>query len=196
MLPEYFAVIGAVIATAGGIYYLYDTITGKAKPNRITWLLWGLFPMIIFIAQRAQGVEGLSWVSFAAGAPALLIVIASFFNKNAYWKTNPLDYCLMAAAIVGLILWYITDEPNLAILFSLIADFFAGLPTMIKAAKHPETESWFAYAISAFGFTLSVLAISSFTFETSAFALYLLGMNLLLMALAIRAPMKKLKPWF
>ncbi|MGB4956878.1 MAG: hypothetical protein WBO49_00330, partial [Candidatus Saccharimonas sp.] len=87
MIPEYFAIIGAVIASLGGLYYLYETIVGKAKPNRVTWLLWGLFPMITFVAQRSQGVEGLSWATFAAGFTPLLVVIASFFNKKAYWKT-------------------------------------------------------------------------------------------------------------
>ena len=58
----------------------------------------------------------------------------------------------MAAAIVGLILWAITDEPNLAILFSLLADLLAGLPTVIKSYRHPRSESWLAYAISAVGF--------------------------------------------
>lgn len=186
MIPEYFAVVGAAIASLGGLYYLYDTIRGKTKPNRVTWLLWGLFPMVIFIAQRAQGVEGLSWVSFAAGFTPILILLASFINKKAYWKTEPRDYYLMIAAIIGLILWALTDNPNLAIIFSLFADLFAGLPTMIKAYKQPETESWIAYAISAFGFGISVLAIPSYEFENFAFVIYLLGTNLLLAYLASR----------
>lgn len=186
MIPEYFAVVGAAIASLGGLYYLYDTIRGKTKPNRVTWLLWGLFPMVIFIAQRAQGVEGLSWVSFAAGFTPIIILLASFINKKAYWKTEPRDYYLMIAAIIGLILWALTDNPNLAIIFSLFADLFAGLPTMIKAYKQPETESWIAYAISAFGFGISVLAIPSYEFENFAFVIYLLGTNLLLAYLASR----------
>jgi len=105
MLPEYCAVIGAVIGSLGGFYYLFETIVGKARPNRITWLLWGIFPMVIFVAQRAQGVAGISWASFVSGFTPLLIVAASFFNKKAYWKSEPRDYQLMAAAIIGIILW-------------------------------------------------------------------------------------------
>ena len=186
MIPEYFAVIGAVIASVGGFYYLVETIRGKTKPNRVTWLLWGLFPMIIFVAQRAQGVEGLSWASFAAGLTPFLILLASFINKEAYWKTEPRDYYLMAAAIAGIVLWAATDNPNLAIVFSLVADIFAGLPTFIKAYRYPETESSVAYAISTFGFGLSILAIQTYTFETYAFVIYLFAMNGLLAILASR----------
>ena|SRR5687768_16592168 len=186
MIPEYFAVIGAVIASVGGFYYLVETIRGKTKPNRVTWLLWGLFPMIIFVAQRAQGVEGLSWASFAAGLTPFLILLASFINKEAYWKTEPRDYYLMGAAIAGIVLWALTDNPNLAIVFSLVADVFAGLPTFIKAYRYPETESAVAYAISTFGFGLSILAIQTYTFETYAFVIYLFAMNGLLAILASR----------
>ena len=177
MLPGYCAILGAIIGSLGGLYYLYATIVGKAQPNRITWLLWGLFPMIIFVAQRAQGVKDLSWTSFAAGFTPLLIVAASFFNPKAYWKSAARDYGLMAAAVIGIILWAITDQPNLAILFALLADLLAGIPTLIKAYRHPESESWIAYAISTLGFGISLLSVQAQNFENTTFAAYLFILN-------------------
>lgn len=186
MIPEYYAVVGAIVGSLGGFYYLYETIVGKARPNRVTWLLWGLFPMIIFVAQRAQGVQGLSWATFAAGFTPFLILLASFLNEKAYWKTEPRDYYLMVAAVGGIVLWALTDNPNLAILFSLIADFLAGLPTLLKSYRHPQTESWIAYAISTLGFGVGVLAIPSLTFENYAFVTYLFILNGLLAILSSR----------
>jgi hypothetical protein len=188
VIPEYFAVVGAIIGSLGGFYYLYETIIGKAQPNRVTWLLWGLFPMIIFVAQRAQGVAGLSWATFAAGFTPFLILLASFLNKKAYWKTEPRDYYLMAAAIVGIVLWALTDSPNLAILFALLADLLAALPTVLKSYRYPQTESWVAYAISTLGFGLAMLAIPRVTFENYAFITYIFILNLLLAILASRRP--------
>ena len=186
MLPDYFAIIGAIIGSLGGFYYLYATLAGQAQPNRITWLLWGLFPMVIFVAQRAQGVQGLSWTSFAAGFMPLLIVAASFFNKKAYWRSEPRDYGLMAAACLGLLLWALTHRPNLAILFSLLADLLAGLPTLIKAYRHPRSESWIAYAISTFGFGISLLSVQACTFASTAFVAYLFILNGAVAVLASR----------
>jgi hypothetical protein len=186
MLPEYFAIIGAVIGSLGGLYYLRETIVGNAQPNRITWLLWGIFPLVIFVSQRAQGVEGLSWPSFVAGFTPLLVVGASLFNKKAYWKSEPRDYLLMAAAIVGIILWAITDNPNLALLFSLLADVLAGIPTLIKSYRHPESESWIAYAISALGFGISLLAVQTYDLQNAAFVAYIFIMNSTFAVLASR----------
>ncbi len=186
MLPEYCAIVGAVIGSVGGLYYLYDTIVGKAQPNRITWLLWGIFPLVIFAAQRAQGVASISWTSFVAGLMPLLIVAASYFNEKAYWKSDPRDYYLMAAALVGIILWAITDNPNLALLFSLLADILAAIPTLIKAYRHPQSESWIGYGISAIGFGISLLSVQAHSFESTSFAAYIFLLNGSLAVMAVR----------
>lgn len=186
MLPDYFAIIGAIIGSLGGFYYLFETLVGRAQPNRVTWLLWGIFPMVIFVAQRAQGVESVSWASFVAGFTPFLIVAASFFNGKAYWKTEPRDYCLMAAAVTGIVLWALTDRPNLALLFSLLADLLAGMPTVIKAYRHPRSESWVAFAISTLGFGMSLLSVHTYNFENTAFVAYLFLLNGALAVLASR----------
>ena len=191
MIPECFSIVGAVIASLGGFYYLYLTIRGKVQPSRVTWLLWGLFPMIVFIAQQAQGAEGVSWVSFAAGFTPLLIVAASFLNKKAHWKTQPRDYVLFAVAVLGIVLWYFTKDANLAILLTLIADIFAGIPTILKAAKHPESENWLAYALSVIGFTVGILSIQVFNFENAAFILTMAIMNSVIVALCLRKPFRR-----
>lgn len=188
MLPEYFAIVGAIIASVGGISYLIDTIRGKVKPNRVTWILWGLFPLITFAAQRSEGVGGLSWVSFAAAFTPLLIFAASFLNSKAYWKTEVVDYYCLAFGLVGIALWAVTKNANLAILFSILADLSAGIPTIRKSYTHPHTESWKAFGLVLAGFTVSLLSIHEWTFANYAFVVYLVLINVLLTALAIRRP--------
>lgn len=165
MFPEQFAFVGALISSAGGFYYTYETIRGKTKPNRVTWLLWTIFPILIFFAQQAQGVESISYTSLIYAAPSLLTFIASITISNAYWKTKKLDYFCLASALLGLILWYVTDSPIIAIIFILIADFSAGLPTIIKSITHPETESWKAFAVDSIGGALALCSIQVWNFE-------------------------------
>jgi hypothetical protein len=121
-----------------------------------------------------------------AGLTPLLVFAASFLSKKAYWKTQPLDYVLMGIAVLGILLWIVTKEPNTAIPFTILADLAAGLPTIIKSFRYPTTESWRAYAISAVGFLVCILSIHSFDFQTSAFVIYLFANELLLAVLAVR----------
>lgn len=186
MLPEYFAIVGALIASCGGLHYLYSTIRGRVKPNRVTWFFWGAFPMIAFSAQQVQGVGLIGYATFVGGFTPALVFFASLFNSKAYWRIEKQDYFFASIAFLGLVLWQVTDNPNLALTFALLADLAAAIPTVIKSYKYPETESWFAYGLSAFGFGIAILAINTWTYESSAFVTYLFVINLVPALLAAR----------
>ena len=186
MLPEYFAVIGSVIASTGGIYYAYLTFKGQVKPNKVTWLFWSVFPVIAFAAQLSQGVGLVAWATFVAGAPPVLVLIGSLFNKNAYWQTRSIDYWFAVAGFLSVIVWQVTNIPNIAFTFALLADLLVALPTITKTYQFPETENWRAYGVSAFGFLLAVLAVQEWTYENYAFVVYLFLLNLSIAVLAGR----------
>ncbi len=188
MLPEYFAVIGSVIASTGGAYYAYLTLRGRVKPNKVTWFFWSAFPLIGFVAQLAQGVGLIAWATFVAGGAPIFVLIGSLFNKNAYWEIRTIDYGFAAAGILSIIAWQLTDIPNIAYTFALLADLLVALPTVIKAYLFPETENWKAYGVSAFGFLLAVLAIHNWTYDNYAFVTYLFLLNLVIAVLAARQP--------
>ena len=186
MLPEYFAVIGSVLASMGGIYYAYLTFKGRVKPNKVTWFFWGAFPMIAFAAQLSQGVGLIAWATFVAGAPPVLVLIGSFFSKEAYWQTRRIDYGFAAAGFLSIIAWQVTLIPDIALTCALLADFLVALPTLIKAYRFPETENGIAYGVSAFGFLIAVLAVPEWTYRNAAFVVYLFLLNLCLAVLAAR----------
>ena len=98
MISENFIFIGTILILIGGGSYLIDTLAGKAKPNRVTWLLWALAPLIAFAAEIKQGVGLQSLLTFVVGFNPLLIFLASFVNKKSFWRIKPLDMTLLAAS--------------------------------------------------------------------------------------------------
>lgn len=95
MLNENFVILGAVILAIGSLSYLIDTLKGKVKPNRVTFFLWALAPLIAFAAEIKQGVGIQSLMTFMVGFSPLLIFLASFVNKKAEWKLGSFDFiCL------------------------------------------------------------------------------------------------------
>ena len=186
MIPEYFALIGTVIASLGGFYYLYCTIKGTVKPHKMTYFFWGLFPLIVFASQISQGVGVIAWATFIAGITPFAILIAASFNPNAYWEIKQTDYIYGAIAVLAMIIWYITKEPNIALILALIADFAVAIPTIIKTYQYPKTESWKAYGLNVIGFSVGLLSIHTWTIENYAFIVYLLTVNSLITLLALR----------
>src|SRR5699024_11631646 len=78
---------------------------------------------------------------FMGGFMPLLVFIASMFNKSAYWKLSFLDCLCGIVAIFAIIIWRLTDDPILAIIFSILSDAIASLPTLRKAWLYPTTEA-------------------------------------------------------
>lgn len=177
MLPEPFAYIGIAFTWVATIIYLVGTIKGTVKPNRISFFIWALAPLIAFAAQVSEGVGIQSFLTFSIGLGPILILVASFLHKSTAWKLHSFDYICGILAIVGLILWQITQDGLLAILLSLLADIFASIPTIVKAYKAPHTESPAAYLLTGIGALITFLTISNWNIETYAFPLYIVLLN-------------------
>ncbi len=183
MIDEKFVIVGSLISVVGGLSYLIDVLKGKAQPNRVTWFLWATAPLLAFAAEVHKGVGWQSLMTFSAGLNPLLVLIASFFNKRAYWKLKKSDYIFGGIALTGLALWKITGEGNLAIAFSILADGMAAVPTVIKSWKFPKTESSLLYGLSSINALITLLTIKNWNFETYGFPIYFLSICTILFIL-------------
>ena len=180
MLHSNFVIVGTLIGAAGTVVYLKQTLKGKVKPNRVTFLLWSLIPFIAFSAQIKQGVGMESLMTFSTGFLPLTVFIASFVNKQAEWKLTRFDLMCGFLSLLGVALWMITKVGNIAILFSIVADGLAAVPTVVKAYKYPETEIAWPWIATAFGVVLTLLTLSTFTFANCGFIIYILALNILI----------------
>jgi len=168
--------VGAAIQFIGGFSYIYLTLKGRVKPNRMTFFLWSAAPMI---GTAAALVDGVGWAIlpvFMAGFVPFLILLASFVNPAAYWKLSKFDYYCGAFSVLSLIFWWLTAEPLLAIFLAAAADSFAGLPTLRKAWQFPETESSFAYITAFIAVLLGLFAIEDWRPSEYIFSCAILAM--------------------
>lgn len=133
-----------------------------------------------FVAEIQKGVGLRSLMTFSAGFNPALILIASFFNKKAYWKLDKLDYVMGGLALLGIILWQITGEGNVAIVFAILADGLAAIPTIVKAYSNPETESPKIFLLGIVNATIALLTIDTWSFAHWGFPAYIVGINMIL----------------
>jgi hypothetical protein len=163
--------------------YLIDTVSGKVKPNRVSFLMWSLAPLVAFFAQIRSGVGIQSLLTLTMGLSPLLIFIASFFNKKSEWKLTTFDLVCGGLSFVGFIIYLITKDAVLAIVFSIFADGLASLPTIRKSFLFPETESGWPYFGSVISTVLTQLTLKSWTFMNSAFSIYIFVVCMILFVL-------------
>ena len=183
MLPTYFIFIAAALRLSGGMAYFKATLSGRAKPNPISWLLWSITPMIAFAAELSAGVGPSAYVTLALGLSPLLVFLAAMYKNPKLLKLDRLDVLCVLIAALGIILWKITSHPQLAIALVIFADISSAMPTIRKIMHSPHTEYLPTYIISATSMVITLLAIKDFSFASLAFPLYILTINLFLIIL-------------
>lgn len=185
-------VISVFISVAGSAAYIRDTLRGKTKPNRVSWSMWALAPLIGTAA--ALSSEADPWAVarvFLAGFLPLIVFFASFINPQSYWKLTLFDVLCGACSILALVVWLFADSSRTAILLAAVGDGFASLPTIRKAWIHPETETGVTYIASFVSVLLIIPSIPVWNIENSAFQVYLLIANALLLLAVYRVRLMK-----
>src|SRR5579863_1126185 len=93
------AIAGSVVNFAACLSYVRAILKGEAAPNRVTWFLWALVPLIAGVAQLRAGVGISTLVVLSVGAGPACVVLASFVRGTGSWQLGPFDYVWGAWAI-------------------------------------------------------------------------------------------------
>ena len=187
-----FAVVASTLLSA--FAYIRSMFKGNTKPNRITWLMWAIAPFIAVAAAKSSGVGWAVVPVFMSGLSPSLILTASFLTKKAYWKLSIFDYACGVLSGLALILWYITTDPNVAIVFAIASDGAASIPTLTKAWRYPETESVWPFITGVFGASSSLVALTLWVFSGYAFPAYLLLINAMFLIAVFNKKLNKPSP--
>lgn len=187
MLDPRFTYLAAALSLVGSATYVTQTLRGKTRPDRVSWLMWSVTALIAFAAQASQGVGLPALTTLALAVGPLLTVAASFANRRAYWRLGFFDYACGVLSALALVGWYLTRSGNLAIGLAIAADFTASLPTLAKSWGRPRTEDYRTYALSAVGAAITLATLPRWSFAAGAFQLYML-LACLWLALLVHYP--------
>lgn len=54
---QYMVILGAAAQIFGIFFYIKATLKGETKPNKVTWLMWTIAPLIGTVAALSDGVR-------------------------------------------------------------------------------------------------------------------------------------------
>ena len=170
-MREFLTILASLIAVVGGLPYIIDTLKGKTEPNIVTWFTWSLFNGINVAAALSVGATQTALFSSAATLITASIAILGF--KNGVKKYGPFDIVCQVLALIGIVLWQLTDRPLLAVAIVVLADFSGGLPTLRHAWKTPHEETRRTFIFAAISGALFLISLKQYSFVAFAFPLYI-----------------------
>lgn len=178
MLPGWSVLVGAVIGLIGTVRYIGQTIGGQTRPNRMTWLMWSLAPLVAFVAERHAHVGWSQVMTLSVGLGPLAVFVASFANRDSYWRVGALDVACGLISLGGLAIYLATRRGDIAVIAAITADLAAGAPTLVKIHRHPETESFGPFVGGATNALIALGTITSWTFVAAGFPMFIAAYDL------------------
>ena len=178
MLPEKIIFIGVLLNLITCAWYIRDITHGSTRPNLISWFIWMLAPFIGAFFEFKAGAGFSALPVFMSGFSPLLVIIFSLLSKNTYWKIIKLDIICGIISFLALVLYVFTHNLGISILFAIVSDGLAAIPTLMKSWKFPETETSVVYLAGVINNILGLLIIKKWIFSIYSFGIYLVLMNI------------------
>jgi hypothetical protein len=123
----------------------------------------------------AKGATDSLWL---VGAQTVAVFIVFLFSiKYGYGGLTKRDVKALAAAGVGLILWYFTKEASIALIITIIVDAIGSYLTIIKSYEHPESETLTMWVMSGTSGIFGMLAVGSFIPILLLYPFYIMLIN-------------------
>lgn len=177
MLPPNIIYLTVLTSLVGYFFYFKNIFYGKTRPNLVSWFLWMLGPFLGVFFQIKAGAGLSALPVFLAGFGPLVVIIISLFGKNSIWKITGLDIICGAFSLMALVFYALTHNLEISILFAILSDGLAAVPTLVKSWNFPETESAAVYLPGVFNNVLGLLIIKNWIFTIYSFGVYFILIN-------------------
>ena len=150
------------------IPYIRTIGSGETKPHMFSWLIWGITTIIVFFAQlEAEGGVG-AWSTGVAGVLTIYIAVVSVV-KRADISITRLDWLFFIAALGSIPVWYLADDPLLAVILLTTVDILAFGPTMRKAYDFPYQENLMLYKLYIVRNIFAIVSLETYSVATMLF---------------------------
>lgn len=162
------------------LIYEWAMVKGKAKPHRTTRLVLFLIMVLSFFSLYAQGDRVVTYFLGICAIQSFVMLIMSIWYGMGGW--DKIDIVCLVIALIGIVLWKVTNNPALALYAAVAADLFGMVPSLIKTYRFPDTEYWLSYVFDLSAILLTGLAIRNGGFNEYLYPVYLLLVNGLMLS--------------
>lgn len=158
-----FVYLAAALSLYGVVDYVRATLRGDARPNRVSWGLWGLEGVLGFVVEVQQHVGLAAVMTLMFGVGPIIVVLASFRGHHGVWRVDAFDIACGVISLVGIVFWAVANGRTVALIAFISADQVAALPTIRKSWRAPESESAKVFVLGAINSAITLMTLRHFT---------------------------------
>jgi hypothetical protein len=174
-MKELLAIIAAIITIGGNIPYIRDAFRKRVKPHPYTWLVWTIVTGSTFFGQLEKGAGVGVLPTGVSGLFTLTIFVFSLRYGFKYIVRT--DTIFLVVALLGLIPWFITDDPTISVIIAVSIDVVAFIPTIRKTWRHPKTETPVLYSANVIKHILTLFSLQTYNITTTLHSIAMIITN-------------------
>ena len=175
-MKEVFAVASLGLSLIANIPYVFEIVKGKARPERISWLLWTILGVTYYLTALFE--DGATFFTFGELIGPVIILLLSL--KSGVGGRSRFDKYSLALASIAFGLLFVVDGVLISLALALFVDAIGIVLTMRKLLADPASESKSFWGIAFVSSVLAVLSLNNYTVETMAFPVYVIIVSALI----------------
>ncbi|MBX7107786.1 MAG: hypothetical protein K1X61_03960 [Chitinophagales bacterium] len=173
---QYISFVAGLLIIAAQLILLRDVYQGKMRPSLLSWLGWALLMGTSLLSQ----IAGIGWQWSLTGLllstiGCFAIFFLSFIINN--YQVSKGDGVFLLLGLVCLCIYVVSEDPVITTVFAILADFVAGIPTILSAYKKPEMQKTSAWYFGFISWSFSLLLCFGHEWLYALFPVYLFLYN-------------------
>lgn len=153
------SIVSSLLFVTAFSFYLASVARGKVRVSVSTFTILAITSFSQVFALAMAGSWYASVYMMIAASINSAVVYFGFKRKN--YEIKKLDVMSFTAAIIGIIVWYITNDPALNVYILTCAILISFVPVVRKTFLHPETEDRRAWLLTFLASAMFLLTITS-----------------------------------
>ena len=182
-IKQIFFILSVVVGFITQGIGIWAVLKGNFRPQRTTRFIYFLMGVVVvgtLVAQKSWDSLGFALAQNICG---MIIFGLSFkYGVGGFAKFDLIT--LFGAGVAGFI-WITTGDPTKALLFGILTDAIAFLPTLKKIWVWPRSEEWRFYASDVMASSFSYLSLRRMSVGDLAYPVYIFGLNVVAMVLIL-----------
>jgi hypothetical protein len=153
--------------------YIRDIFKKTTKPERASWFIWSVLNVIAFASLWTKGASDSLWLTGGQVIGDIVVLaLAIPYGMGGFARS---DKVALIAASVGLLLWYLTNEPAVALAIAIAIDMAGLYLTVTKAYEHPATETLSSWTLTWVSGLFAILSVGVLNITLLAWPVYIFG---------------------
>ena len=183
-MQQAFILISSILVFCSYLIYEWSIVVGKTKPHRTTRLVILIISILGTYSLFAVHDRVAFWLLLICAIQSAVVFLMSFKWGMGGWAK--IDIVCLLIALIGIVVWKLTNNPALGLFAAVTADFVGMIPALIKTYRLPHTEYWLSYIFDISAAIFTLFAITEWRAVGFTYPLYIALINLAMLILIFR----------